>query len=118
MCFVLMKVFVCVFVLVMSIQESGVEGLPPHLRAWTLSSGLLAHVLPFLPLFLSLSPLHRRLLYSSRQLPAPLATTQLFLADVTLTCPALWALGPTCLVTSLLGPGMDGDLIAELSSAK
>lgn len=37
--------------------------------------------------------------------------------QVTLACPGPWALGLTCVVTSLLGPGMYSELTAALSSA-
>ena len=42
--------------------------------------------------------------------------TQLLLTGVTLTLPDPWALGPTRWQSSVLGPGMHGVLITELST--
>lgn len=47
-----------------------------------------------------------------------LLLTQFLLAGVTLTCPGPWAVGPTCWLTCVLGPGMHSKWIVELSSAQ
>lgn len=63
-------------------------------------------------------PFHHQDSSSLRGLLGSFATNPAPPGRLTLTCPDLWVLGLPCLVTSLLGPGMHVELIAELSSAR
>lgn len=94
--------------LVTKMQAPSVERMlgQPLFKAWILSSGLSDQWPPHHPLLLVPE--------ASLDLLLP---TQLLLAGLTLTRAGLWDLGSTCWLTSVLGPGMHGALIAEWSLA-